>query len=216
MFSILALLLEKTANNIKKFNIRKQNLAFVKKYRLTDGMKHDKTTKCYNTYEGTNISLAKTLIDSGILCKADHICDIGCGAGIFLSFLWINGYRNLYGIELNKSLYDICISNLAIISCPTMNVYNGNAVEFNYNDNINVYYLFNPFYDANTYKKWLNLVYQSYINKKRKIKIISLFPTISFIIAIEESTWLKNTCKLYDENQVCARCVRYLVYESEE
>ncbi len=216
MLNKLAILLDKISVKIKKSNCKRSYKAFIKKYNLTDGSKHQKTIVSYNSYEGTSISLAQKLVSSGEINKDDKIFDIGCGAGIFLSFLWVNGYKNLQGIELNKELYDLCVNNLEMLGCPTKKIFNEDAIYFSGYDDSNVFYLFNPFYDSDTYLKWIENIRNSYLRNKRKIKLVILFPTISSVSAINNNKWLKKKTRIYDENQVCSKCVNYLIYESED
>lgn len=216
MLNKLAILLYKISTNIKSYNCKKTYVSFLRKYNLKDGKKYQKTITNYNTYEGTNISLAKKLLSSGEISQTDRIFDIGCGAGIFLSFLWVNGYKHLRGIEINKELYDLCVDNLRSLGCNTNKVFNQDALQFYEYDDSDVFYLFNPFYDSDTYSKWLDIIQESYLRVKRKIKIVILFPTISSISAMNNCGWLKKKTRIYDENQVCSRCVNYLIYESEE
>ncbi|MCK4282523.1 MAG: N-6 DNA methylase [Candidatus Lokiarchaeota archaeon] len=43
--------------------------------------------------------------------KNARILDTGCGKGVFLNSLLMNGYKNLEGIELNKKIFESCKSS---------------------------------------------------------------------------------------------------------
>ena len=142
--------------------------------------------------------------------------DIGCGAGILLCYLHLQGFNYLSGIEIDEDLYNKCIMNLNSVKCGTNRIHKADALHFDDIDDINVFYLFNPFYYPETYKEWVGRVKDSWSRNNRHIKIILLFPTISSIIAFKESGWLKKKCRIIDEAQVCSRCVNYMIFENEE
>ena len=44
--------------------------------------------------------------------KEAVVLDIGCGWGNLLLSLWATGYRNLYGVEISRPMYDIAIKSV--------------------------------------------------------------------------------------------------------
>ena len=196
----------------------KQTYKFFSKYNLVDGDTTFYDDSRYNPYDMTFVSMIDKLIESGEILKDDRIMDIGCGAGIFLIYLASKGFENLYGVELDKSLVELANSNIlnyhsrqglgnVEISC-------NNALEWEVNDDINIFYLANPFRDKEVYTEWLDKVYKSLLRRKRDIKIILYFPTVASKAALQECEWLAKKCEITDKNQVCWRCVKFSVYEN--
>ena len=218
----LANILENIAYKIKN-KIRKDVFVnFLDKYELEDGILKQKKDIRFNSYEGTSILLINELILSGEISFEDKIFDVGCGAGIFLLYLADNGYTNLKGIELDNELYQICISNVEKYKVKNkrykqkIDIIQGNAIEMPIDDDITCFYLFNSFYDKETYMEWLALVKKSLDRNKRKIKIIILYPTVASMGAMRSCDWLHEKCRVWSKDQVCYRCVNFLIYENEE
>lgn len=194
----------------------KEYKKFMKKFGLIESEKTKKTDKRFNPYERTDFCLIKELIKSKYITKTDYILDIGCGAGLFLSYLASNGFENLCGIELNPKLFKIANENaikMKIFTNKDIKINQINALEFKDIDEFNVFYLFNTFYDKDTYIEWLKIVENSLKRTNRTIRIIILFPTISSMGAIAEFNWLKEKNRVIYKSQPCWRCVNFLIYE---
>ena len=201
----------------RKVRNRKSN-KFIKKYNLLEVEKTKKTNIKFNPYERTDFCLIDSLIESKNINKNDYILDIGCGAGLFLCYLASKGFKNLTGIEINEDLYKVALQNKTNINNQTkidINLKNINALEFKDVDQFNVFYLFNTFYDKDTYVDWLKIIERSLNKVKRKIKIIILFPTVSSMGAISEFKWLKQKERVIYKSQPCWRCVNFIIYEGE-
>ncbi|MEO0164082.1 MAG: methyltransferase domain-containing protein [candidate division WOR-3 bacterium] len=56
----------------------------------------------------TPIELARLMVELSTVPKDAPVLDTGCGRGVFLQALREKGYKNVYGIELDKGLYDYC------------------------------------------------------------------------------------------------------------
>ncbi|MBX0311048.1 MAG: N-6 DNA methylase [Sulfurihydrogenibium sp.] len=52
--------------------------------------------------------IANLMIDLVSIDKNDPVLDTGCGKGVFLQVLKDRGYKNIYGIEIDKEFYDYC------------------------------------------------------------------------------------------------------------
>ncbi|PMP98061.1 MAG: hypothetical protein C0169_00845, partial [Thermodesulfobacterium geofontis] len=52
--------------------------------------------------------IAKLIVDLASVDKSDLALDTGCGRGIFVQALKEKGYKNIYGIEIDKEFYDYC------------------------------------------------------------------------------------------------------------
>lgn len=194
----------------------KQTYRFFTKYHLKNAKTTFHEDKRYNPYDMTFVSMIDKLIDSGEIGKDNRIMDIGCGAGTFLIYLASKGFHNLYGIELDQSLVTLAETNIQnyhlhegmgdiTVSCD-------NAVETEVNDDVNVFYLANPFRDKELYVEWLNKLHESLLRRKRDVKVILYFPTVASRTALQECDWLEKKCEIADKNQVCWRCVKFAVY----
>ncbi len=218
----LAVSLEKKANKIKR-KIRKEVLnSFLNEYGLKEGTPIPKKDIRFNPYEGTNLLLLDKLINSGMIDKDEVILDVGAGTGILLFYMAKNGYKNLYGIEHEDYLYNIFIENLKSFKSKfsdkeyTIEMFKGNAIEMPIKDDITCFYLFNTFYDKETYMKWINNVKKSLKRKNRHIKIILLYPTVASMGAMRECEWLYEKGRIVCDAQMCHKCVNYLIYENKE
>lgn len=60
--------------------------------------------------------IVELMVDLASIDKNDTVLDTGSGKGVFLQGLKDKGYKNIYGIEIDKEFYDYCkkISNNVI------------------------------------------------------------------------------------------------------
>ena len=56
----------------------------------------------------TPIAIANLMVELATTEKNRNVLDTGCGKGVFLEALKNKGYNNVYGIEINKTLYKNC------------------------------------------------------------------------------------------------------------
>lgn len=131
------------------------------------------------------------------------------------------GFDNLIGLEYDKELYDICVNNITKYKTKCnydthIAVYNENALDFNYDKECTCFYLFNMFYDQNTYLKWIEKIEQSVRKKPRKIKIILLYPTVASMGAMRTKKWIKEKKRVLCKAQYCYNCMHFIVYEGGE
>lgn len=215
----VAIWLEKIALRIKKKAAGSALDKFLEKYSLTDGKMKPKTDIRFNPYEGTNLILIDELIKSGEIKKNDEIWDIGCGAGIFLIYLASKGFQNLHGVEIDPILADLCRQNISNFEARSnrrflVDVVNGNALELSIDDDSNCFYLFNTFYDKDTYLEWLQQIRESLSRKQRLIKIIILYPTVASMGAMRECKWLHEKGRVLSKSQICYQCMNFIIYES--
>lgn len=213
--------LEKKGRKIKKKLQNKRTRGFIDKYRLIEVNKSIKTDLRFNSYEGTNLYLIDELIKAGIINKDDKITDVGCGTGIFMIYLSHLGYDKVQGIEFDRKLYDICIENVRRYNerCnehANIEIYHKNALEFDYDEKCSCFYLFNTFYDKDTYVKWIEQIENSVRANPRKIKIIILYPTVASMGAMRTRKWLKETQRILCKAQYCYNCMHFIVYEGGE
>lgn len=216
----LAIWMETKSNKIKRSVYRQTMREFLKKHSLQDGIVKPKKDVRYNPYEGTSLLLIDELIKSNEIKPNEKFVDIGCGAGIFMIYLAMNGFRRLKGFELDVDLYNICSKNIHTYLNETnekpseLEVVHANAVESDMDDDASYFFLFNTFFDKETYCAWLNKVEESLHRNERKIKIIILYPTIASMGAMRERDWLRERGRVACKAQLCYRCVNFLIYES--
>jgi adenine-specific DNA-methyltransferase len=56
----------------------------------------------------TPLEIANLMVELSTIDKNALVLDTGCGRGIFLQALKNKGYKNVYGIEIDKELYEYC------------------------------------------------------------------------------------------------------------
>ena len=118
--------------------------------------------------------------------------------GFFLLYLADRGFQNLQGIEIDKGLLDVCRKNIIRYQNKTsilgqrIDVFHGDALAMDIDEDVACFYLFNSFYDECTYLKWLEQVKASLHKKNRSIKIIVLFPTVASMGALRQCSWLRE------------------------
>ena len=214
----VALLLEKIAKYIKTRECSRHNNKFLIRYGLIDSKPTQKTNIKYNSYESTNLYLIDALIKSKEILVEDKILDIGSGTGLFLLYLASKKFKYLYGFEIDYKLVDISIKNInkikQYIDINEIDIKACDATEQKINDNINVIYMFNTFYDKDTYIELLKQIEESLQRNYRKLKIIILYPTIGSMGAMRTCNWLIEKGRVFHDSQVCGRCVNFLIYET--
>jgi len=128
----------------------------------------------------------------------DAIFDFGCGkGGAIISFLDY-GFKKAGGVEFEKKIYDVMISNfnnLGIDLENTVTCIYGNATEIKEElDDYNWFYYFDPFEQC-ILVETINNICESLKRKPRKIRIININP--SFYESILDSGFFVLT------NQFC-------------
>lgn len=215
----LANCLEKAARKIKK-RIQEQKLQeFISTYELIDSKPTAKKDIRYNPYEGTNLYLVDELIKSEVIKTSDIIQDIGCGVGIVLIYLHSRGFYNVHGVEMDANLYEMCMLNISKYCLATeqkdsFEIINDNAINIEIDDDITFFYIFNTFYDKETYSLWLDNVEKSLKRKNRKITIALLYPTVASMGAMRERSWLYEDKRVLCKAQKCYQCMNYIIYRS--
>ena len=207
--------LEKKIEKYKQKYAKKINRRFLRKYQLMDLDMNKKTMVQYNPYQPTGIFLIDSLIEKEYILKDDHVLDVGSGTGLFVLYLASKGFNNLTGVEIDEKCYEVSIDNLKRFPKKTnqnISFECFDVVKRDLTDVINVFFLFNTFYDKDTYLSFFNLIKESLKRKPRKIKVIILFPTISSISALRETEWLYQQGRVFNSYQMCSRCNYFLIY----
>lgn len=218
----LAKLLESISVYIR-YKIRERvSSRFISKNNLNDGIYIQKIDRRYNPYELTNLLLIDKIIKDNVIDKNDIIMDVGCGAGILLLYLLSKGFIDICGVEMDTTLYKICKNNIEQFKTYNVKyygidikIYNINAIDLKIDDNINCFYLYNPFFDMDTYKNWLMRVHESLQRRQRHIKIIFLYPTLAVKDAVKSCSWLARKRYIKYKEQICYRCIKFLIVENE-
>lgn len=77
--------------------------------------------------------------------KCSAFLDIGCGKGLVLKIVSGGSFQSLGGIEYDERLAGICKRNLRRLGLKDIQIFCGNAREFDGYERYNTFFLFNPF-----------------------------------------------------------------------
>lgn len=105
----------------------------------------------------------------------DSIIDIGCGKGKMIAEFSKYPFGRIGGLEYEKELLDICKRNLAIMHVYRVDLYLGDAQNFDFYDKYNYFYLFNPFHGY-IMDGFIDKLIESIDNKPRTIRVIYFNP----------------------------------------
>jgi predicted RNA methylase len=97
----------------------------------------------YNSSPSASYQLLK-LFNSQKFTKKDSIIDIGCGKGSILRILLKYPFKNIGGIEISETIFNICLMNFNKIKDNRVTIFYNDARFFNDYDNYNYYYAYNP------------------------------------------------------------------------
>jgi hypothetical protein len=75
----------------------------------------------------------------------DNILDVGCAKGSALKYFTKFPFKKIDGLELSKTLAQICTNNFRILNISNIKVHNISATEFKGYNDYNFFYLYNPF-----------------------------------------------------------------------
>ena len=212
--------LEDLAWNMKEKGNERENRRFLDRYSLTDLPRQERKVTRYNFYGGVNVLMLDALLASGLLKPSDHILDVGCGTGIFLLYLASKSFLHLTGQELDGEVYAVAQNNLAAFRervpdyAGQLEIRKENAVTAGVPDDINICYLFNSFYDQNTYTEWIEALHASVKRRPRKVKVLLLYPTPSSLSAFRQCGWLAETDSLESRTENLPQFVRFQVFEN--
>jgi protein-L-isoaspartate O-methyltransferase len=94
-----------------------------------------------------NAFLAAVFADLGIT-PADRIMDVGCGKGSAMRVMRRFPFGRVAGIELAGGIAEIARQNFRRLRASNVEVYAGDAAEFDGYGEFNVFYFYNPFPSA--------------------------------------------------------------------
>jgi precorrin-6B methylase 2 len=134
------------------------------------------------------------------------LIDLGCGKGKVLC-VWSKMFpkiQKIMGVDYSPHLIEICTENLHKISANNVQVICDNVAEVNlpYNDNINIFYLYNPF-DEEILVKFLNkfkstnsiIIYTNPVH-------IDIFYKKGFKKIFEKKSWHPNAAYVLLANMI--------------
>lgn len=124
----------------------------------------------YHYAPGGNIYLTRLLKRMKIK-NSDSIIDLGCGLGSPMLYMMKFPFRKISGVEYSNELYEVCKSNFNKLNNPRLNVFYGDAGDFNSFDDYNYIFMFNPF-GLTIMSKVLDSIHKSYSNNPRIITLI--------------------------------------------
>ena len=212
--------LEDKAWSIKERENDKANRRFLEAYGLTDLPRQERKVTKYNFYGGVHVLTLDALLASGEIQPSDHILDVGSGTGLFLLYLASKGFLYLSGQELDKDIFAVAQKNReAFLSkvpdyAGQIEFRNENAVTAGVPDDIRICFLFNSFYDQNTYTEWIAALRESVKRNPRKVKVILLYPTPSSLSAFRQCRWLAETKSIEAETENLSQLVRFQIFEN--
>ncbi|MFN7912492.1 MAG: class I SAM-dependent methyltransferase [Bacteroidota bacterium] len=124
-----------------------------------------------NGYWSSNNKFLRNGLNSLNLDVQKSIIDIGCGKGEVLIAFNKYGFKNVAGIELTVKLYNIAKSNISKLKLDNIKIYNENAIEFDYYEKYNYFYLYNPFH-SEVMRPVIDKIESTLITQPRNIIII--------------------------------------------
>lgn len=129
-----------------------------------------------NPYEPTPYKVLDRLVSSGYITKKNYLIDYGCGKGRVDFYLSYQTKCHSIGIECNLRLYNKCLLNKKnALNGGRCEFYYGYAEDYKIDDNIDRFFLFNPF-SIKTLDKVLENVHTSYLKCNREMLFMYYYP----------------------------------------
>lgn len=146
------------------------------------------------------IDLMNKILDSLIDKKEFSFIDIGSGKGkiIFYNVIAEQQYKNYFGIEIDKNLFDISQNNLKLINIKTdkkIFFINEDALNYNLPNENCVYFFFRPF-DVNIHREFILKNKNIIKNNKTVIVLLCPYDTPNNCVETEIGLTLKSSDKL--------------------
>jgi SAM-dependent methyltransferase len=162
----------------KKYGIRTSKLKDLAKLCVKGNNK-----KHAEIYQGTNYFLLENVLSYLQNIGANNsIVDYGCGKGRVLAVAAFYGFHKITGIEFSEELCNEAKKNIAPLQLQfpkkVFNIIHVNAVDFKIEDEVNVFFFFNPFNEIVlsevidnilfSLKKNKRIIHVAYINPRYK------------------------------------------------
>lgn len=152
----------------------------------------------YFWYEPTPYLYLKKLLKEFEFKKNDHVVDIGCGKGRFMFYSNFLKDIRVTGIEANHLTFLDCEENLESYRSKNkdkIKVINTLAEKYEFEDDQNIFYLFNPF-TLDIFKKVMDNIIKSINRKPRKVTIIGFYMTVDYLLYLSDETDFKYKGKI--------------------
>jgi SAM-dependent methyltransferase len=180
----------------KKYAIRTSQLNDLTKLKVKGNNK-----KHAEIYQGTNYFLLENVLSYlQNIGRNNSIIDFGCGKGRVLAVAAFYGFNKITGIDFSEELCNEARSNISPIRLrfpeKTFNVIHINAVDFKIEDDVTVFFFFNPFNEIVlmevidnmllSIKKNKRIIYVAYINPRyRQLFVNAGFVEVYYIKKME-------------------------------
>jgi SAM-dependent methyltransferase len=160
---------------------------------------NDEQKKHSYWYEGTYVVQLRKLFNKLQIPKEKVFVDIGSGKGRVLLIAAEYGFKKIKGVELSPNLCEIAKKNVSVFMHKKkynsdVEVINKNALHYNFMDDEDILFLYNPF-GEHVLEQLLVNIKNSIERNKRSIKIIYVNPvhgnTIKENIAVVKTTNLR-------------------------
>lgn len=131
-------------------------------------------------YQGANYFLLETVLSKLQNIGANkNIIDYGCGKGRVLAVAAFYGFNKITGIEFSEELCNEARKNIASLQLrfpkKVFNVIHINAIDYKIEDDVNIFFFFNPFNEI-VMNKVINNILTSINKNKRIIQVAYVNP----------------------------------------
>ncbi|WP_350288385.1 hypothetical protein [uncultured Croceitalea sp.] len=155
----------------------------------------DEQKKHFYWYEGTYVVQLRKLFNKLQIPKEKVFVDIGSGKGRVLLIAAEYGFKKIKGVELSSNLCEIAKKNLSVFISKKkyssdIEVINKNALHYNFTDDEDIFFLYNPFGEQ-VLRQFIVNIKNSILRNKRSVKIIYVNPIHSN--AIKENIAVAKT-----------------------
>ena len=114
-------------------------------------------------------------IDKSYDLQNSILLDYGCGKGRVLLFAERFKFRKIIGVEFAQELYQIAKHNITKLGFSNIEIYHEDATKFRIPNNVNIFYLYNPFV-GDTMQKVINNIEKYKNSYKIELLIIYVNP----------------------------------------
>jgi len=140
------------------------------------------------------------------------VVDYGAGKGRTIAVAGTYPFKGVIGVELNHELAVIAQDNLnkaqQKFSCPQVEIVQENAMDWQFPDEANVVFMFNPF-SGEVMQTVLDQIQVSLNNHPRKLKILFVYPHKLIGNPLIEQSWLRQEAEVDTGTEEHLRCYIY-------
>lgn len=147
------------------------------------------------------------------------VVDYGAGKGRTIAVAGTYMFKRVIGIELNHELAETAQANLdnaqQKFSCPYVEIVQDNAMNWEFPDEANVVFMFNPF-SGEVMQTVLDQIQGSLNNHPRILKILFVYPYKLIENPLSEQNWLRQEEEVDTGTEDHLRCLIYEAVETNE